>query len=200
MQGQPINLNAMLSSLHHVSTPKENIGHVGSTEISLGRSEPSKKVSMSGEWTSTWNTTIKAINFTFPHLEHELREYGKYIKGHFSVKILSSHHKIILSDLAIRNKVSRGQNTLLTDMHHFSRFYSAIVMPDSIESDYAKLTSKQLAGRPTTKTKLYNQFNSRCRNLADDCWFRHACKWCKWTSHGKGSCNIKEGSSTRTSN
>ena len=106
VRGQAVNLDAVLSSLHHISAPKENVGCVGSTEISLGRSEPSKKVQTSGEWTSAWNATIKAIKFAFPHREQELREYGEYIEGHFSAKIASSHRKIILYDAAIRNEVS----------------------------------------------------------------------------------------------
>ena len=77
VRGQAVNLDAVLSSLHHISAPKENVGRVGSTEISLGRSEPSKKVQTSGEWTSAWNAAIKAIKFAFPHREHELREYGE---------------------------------------------------------------------------------------------------------------------------
>jgi len=97
---------------------------------------------MSGEWTSTWNATVKAIKFTFPHRERELREYGEYIEGHFSARIQSSHRKIILYDSAIRNEVGGGQNTLLTDTHHFSRFYSAIVMPDGVESNNISFASK----------------------------------------------------------
>jgi len=46
---------------------------------------------MSSEWTSAWNTTVKATKFAFLHWEHELREYGEYIEGHFSAKIPSSH-------------------------------------------------------------------------------------------------------------
>lgn len=92
IRGQAIHLDAMLSSLHHVSTPTENIGRVGSTEISLGRTEPARKVQTSGEWTSAWNATIKVIKFAFPDCEQELREYGDYIdEGHFSARIPSSH-------------------------------------------------------------------------------------------------------------
>ena len=131
IKGQAVNLDAVFSSLHHISAPKENLGRVGSTEISLGRSEPAKKVQMSGEWTSTWNATIKAIKFAFPHW-HELWEYGEYIEGHFSAKVSSAHQKIILYDIAIHNEVSGGQNAVLTDTHRFTRFYSAIVMPDGI--------------------------------------------------------------------
>jgi len=58
IQGQAINLDAVLSSLHHISTPKENVGCVGSTEISLGQSELSKRVQTSGKWTSAWNAMM----------------------------------------------------------------------------------------------------------------------------------------------
>jgi hypothetical protein len=96
------------------------IGRVGHTEISLGRSEPAKKVQTSGEWTSAWNATIKAVKFAFPNREQELREYGEYIEGHFSAKVVSAHRRIILFDIAIRNEVGGGQNALLTDTHRFS--------------------------------------------------------------------------------
>jgi hypothetical protein len=69
IRGQAVNLDAVLSSLHHISAPKENLG----------------------EWTSTWNATIKAIKFAFPHREQELRDYGEYIEGHFSAKVSSAH-------------------------------------------------------------------------------------------------------------
>jgi len=36
IKGQAVNLDAVFSSLHHISAPKENLGRMGSTEISLG--------------------------------------------------------------------------------------------------------------------------------------------------------------------
>jgi hypothetical protein len=41
IKGKSVNLDSVLSSLHHISAVKENIGHVGSTEISLGCSNHS---------------------------------------------------------------------------------------------------------------------------------------------------------------
>ena len=197
IKGQAVNLDAVFSSLHHISAPKENTGRVGSTEISLGRTEPSKRVQTSGEWTSAWNATVKATKFAFPHRENELREYGDYIEGHFSAKLSSSHRRIILYDTAIRNEVGGGQNTLLTDIHRFSRFYSAIVMPDGVESEHTKHTSKRTTAK-TTKNEICNRFNSinGCRNSTDDCRFKHACKKCKRMGHGKEQCDSKEGAST----
>ncbi|KAF5382515.1 hypothetical protein D9615_003084 [Tricholomella constricta] len=84
IRGNPVNLDVVLSSLHHVSAPKENRGRIGDNEISLGRSDPTRKVETSGQWTSAWNATSKAIRFAFRHREDELREYADYIEGLFA--------------------------------------------------------------------------------------------------------------------
>ena len=62
-KGKSVNLDIVLSSLHHIAPIKENLRHMGSTEISLGHTEPTRRVQTSGEWTSAWNSTIKATTF-----------------------------------------------------------------------------------------------------------------------------------------
>ncbi|KAF8231922.1 hypothetical protein L208DRAFT_1274894, partial [Tricholoma matsutake] len=39
-KGEAVNLNVIFSSLHHLAPPKENVGHVRGTEISLGKTDP----------------------------------------------------------------------------------------------------------------------------------------------------------------
>jgi hypothetical protein len=39
-KGEAINLNAILSNLHHIAPSKENVGHISGTEISLGKTDP----------------------------------------------------------------------------------------------------------------------------------------------------------------
>ena len=82
------------------------------------------------------------IKFAFPHWKQELRDYGEYIEGHFSARVTSAHRKIILYDVAIQNEVGGGQNALLTDTHCFTRFCSAIVMPDGVELNNTGFASK----------------------------------------------------------
>src|ERR1700733_13659053 len=62
-KGEAISLNIVFSNLHHIAPPKENVGHIGGTEISLGKTDPARKVQTSGNWTVTWHTATKAIVF-----------------------------------------------------------------------------------------------------------------------------------------
>jgi hypothetical protein len=39
-RGEAVNLDIVFSNLHHVAPPKENVGRVGRTEISLGSTDP----------------------------------------------------------------------------------------------------------------------------------------------------------------
>ncbi|RDB29605.1 hypothetical protein Hypma_015868 [Hypsizygus marmoreus] len=128
IKGNPINLDVVLSSLHHLGAPKESTGRLGSTEIKFGQNEPTRKVQTSGDWTSAWNAAIKATIFVFKHRDSELRSYAEYIKGLFASKIPSSHHLIISFDKAIRaepvteakkgplptKSISRNSATVLT--------------------------------------------------------------------------------------
>jgi hypothetical protein len=136
----------MSSSLHHVAPVKENVGRVGSTDISLGHTEPSRQVRTSGDWISAYNEIVKATSFVFPHREQELHDYGEYINHEFSSKMDSSHRRIILYDAAVRNEVGGGQQMLLTNRSKFSFIYSAIVMPNGIESDFSKRKASALEG------------------------------------------------------
>jgi hypothetical protein len=199
IKGKPVSLDNVLSSLHHISPIKENIGHVGSTEISLGHTKPARKVKTNGEWTSAWNATIKATAFAFPHREDELCEYGNYMDREFSSKMVSAHRKLILYDEAVRGEVGGGQKILLTNRNQFSYIYSAIVLPDGIESEVSKGTTNSTRGK--LQTDICRRFNStaRCRNNSSTCHYRHVCSRCKQPSHSKSDCESAEGKTSQKS-
>ena len=118
------------------------MGRIGGTEISLGKSDPARKVQTSGDWTIAWHVASKAITFAFPHCSEELREWGNYMASEFSAKQLGAHHKLIAFDKAVRAMVGGGQSILLTDREHFNYLYSAYLLLDGIQGG--------LAARPTT--------------------------------------------------
>jgi hypothetical protein len=198
-KGKSVNLDVILSSLHHIAPIKENVGHVGSTEISLGRTEPTRRVQTSGEWTSAWNSAIKATTFIFPHRERELRDYGDYIDREFSSKVVEAHRKIILYDAAVRSEVGGGQNILLTDRHQFQHLYSAIVMPDGIESRFGQ--GAYSSGTNKSQPEICRRFNSAngCPNKATNCRYRHVCARCKRRDHGEKDCEKGEGKTSKKS-
>ena len=191
-KGKSVNLDVVLSSLHHIAPVKENIGRVGPTEISLGRSEPVRRVHTSGEWTSAWNATVKATSFIFPHRATELREYGDYVDREFSSKIVEAHRKVILYDAAVRAEVGGGQNILLTDWQQFQHLYSAIIMPDGIESRYGQSIS---SSRGRSQSDICRRFNSSngCPNNASICRYRHICSKCKQRGHSEPNCEAGKG-------
>lgn len=66
-KGEAVNLDVIFSNLHHIAPPKENVGCIRRTEISLGKADPARKVQMSGDWTVAWHATSKVTVFAFPH-------------------------------------------------------------------------------------------------------------------------------------
>ena len=175
----------------HTIPDEERTGHLGDMEISFGVSEPKKRISSAAEWSTAWRRASKAICFAFPHRREELLDYGDYIESEFAAKFSSSHHKLLLYDIALRNEVAGGQHILLTDQHKFSRLYSAIVMPDGVESIQEPSFGKKPSGssQASGKPEICNKFNAgKCKNADAECKYRHLCKLCKKPGHGKGTC------------
>ena len=191
LKGDAVDLNQIFASLHYIVPDEERTGRLGDTEISFGVSEPKKRISTASEWSATWRKASKAIAFAFPHRREELLEYGDYIEAEFAAKVVSSHHKILLYDTALRNEVAAGQHVLLTDHYRFSRLYSAIVMPDGVESSSDKAHGRK-PGKPSQngdKPEICNKFNAgTCKHSSSDCKYRHLCKNCNQPGHGKKDC------------
>ena len=188
-KGDAVDLNQFFASLHHVVADEERKGRLGDTEISLGVVEAKKQIRTAAEWSSAWRRASKAIAFAFPHRRDELAEYGDYIEGEFAAKLPSSHNRILLYDIALRNEVGAGQHTLLTQTHRFSRLYSAIVMPDGIET-HSKPGKKSSDGHP--KTDACNKFNNgTCKASDTSCKYRHICKKCGKGGHAGKDCSSK---------
>ena len=190
-KGEAVDLNQIFASLHHVVPDEERTGRLGDAEISFGVSEPRKRVSSASEWSTAWRRASRAIGFAFPHRREELLEYGDYIESEFAAKVPSSHHKLLLYDVALRNEVAAGQHCLLTDHYRFSRLYSAIIMPDGIESHSDKTSGKKpsKSNSGNDKPEICNKFNAgTCKNSDADCKYRHLCKGCHKPGHGKCDC------------
>ena len=191
LKGEVVDLDQIFTSLHHVFSDEERTGCLGDMEITFGVSEPKKRISTTAEWSSAWIKASKAISFAFPHRCEELFEYGDYIESEFAAKVTSSHHKLLLYDITLRNEVATGQHSLLTDSHQFNRLYSAIVLLDGIEnrSSGKKSSSRKSKSKGGEKLEICNKFNSGiCKNLDSKCKYRHLCKSCLKAGHGSKNC------------
>ncbi|KAF5385357.1 hypothetical protein D9615_000869 [Tricholomella constricta] len=207
-RGTPVNLDAVFSSVHHVLPPKEDVGRVGSTEIRFSNPEPSKRIQTANDWTTAWDDVSEATAIAFPHRARELKEYGSYIRSEFSAKMPSSHRKIILYDIAIRNFVQGGQRHLLTDFHLFSRFHSAIVAPDGVvsgsgsgtkpgSSSRGRAGGRKIDGSKSEVCHRFNDVGRTCPFSTASCRYIHSCKGCGSTGHGQRDC-VQSGRDSRS--
>lgn len=190
LKGKAVNLDVVYSSLFHVVAVRENRGRIGDHEISLGHTEPSRKVLTSRDWTTAWNIVIKATGFLFPHRRNELDAYGEYIQGEFTARQADSHWKVIRFDQSIRNEVGGATRILLTDFPLFERHRAAILLADGL---FANPDTKQPARRPKSN-EICIRFNSEggCTNSSFHCRYRHACRKCGKGGHGASACEGKK--------
>jgi hypothetical protein len=197
IKGETVDINTVFSSLHHIHSIDEGIGRVGSTEIQFGRPKPAAKVETSGQWTSAYNLVVKATAFLFPHRYDELRQYGDYMEELFSAKSATVHPRLFKYDEAIRYKVGQGQNILLTDRNEFTRYYEAIVASDGVGAEGSGERSKgnpRKGGKSKEKSDICHRFNGAngCNSTAEKCKYKHICKKCKASGHGKMECKNNE--------
>jgi hypothetical protein len=198
VKGESIDIDTVFSSLHHIHSIDEGVGHVGSTEIQFGRPKPAAKIETSGQWTAAFNLIVKATSFLFPHRYDELRQHGDYMEELFSAKSVAIHPKLFKYDEAIRYKVGQGQNILLTDRAQFTRYYEAIVASDGVGFEGTSEASQgnpRKDGKPREKSEICHRFNGAkgCSSTAEKCKYKHICKKCKSSGHGKVDCKVDEG-------
>ncbi|KAF8218694.1 hypothetical protein L208DRAFT_1348443, partial [Tricholoma matsutake] len=187
-KGEAINLDIIFSNLHYIAPPKENVGRIGGTEVSLGKTDPARKVQTSGDWNVAWHATTKAIIFAFPHWSEELHQWGNYMAMEFSAKQLSAHHKLIAFDKVVRAMVGGGQAILLMDRNQFAYLYSAYLLPDGIQG---ASSARNAIGEQTRDhtSEACRRFNSAggCCVTASSCRYQHVCLKCK-QSGSQDSC------------
>jgi hypothetical protein len=191
-RGEPVDLDQVASALFRYTLIEERTTRVGDAKISLGVAEPTRKVKSQSDWAAAWNFAVKAYKLAFPHRYEELQSYSDYIQGIFSSKDESVHSSIISFDIGIRNHVGGGQSVLLTDTQEFSGLYNAIVMSDGVafqSHGSSGKRSKNPRASTATKSEICNKFNAGdCRNSDSECKYKHTCKNCKQSGHGKHNC------------
>jgi len=195
LRGEVLDLDHFLSSIHRTTVNEEGETRVGNAKISFGVADAKRRITTAAEWSSAWQLAAEAVEFAFPHRSRELSDYGKFIAGEFGAKLSSSHPRVILYDIAIRNVVQGGQCNLLTEQKLHMRFYSSILMPDAVIPSATTGTNRKSGASRTSggggsKIEICNRFNgiNGCPSSDDDCRFRHICKKCKKVGHGKEQC------------
>ena len=194
LRGESVDLDQVLSSMHFIQLDEERKGRLGAAEVVFTVAESKRKIKTGAEWSSAFRRMSNAVVFLFPHRREELYDYAEHIEGLFSAKHTNAHSKVILYDQSVRNQVGGGQNFLLTDYQRFNRLSEAILHADGVEyrtggKGPSKGGNGSDKGEPSKKD-ICRRFNSQngCRFSEEECYYKHVCKGCGKTGHGKNSC------------
>ncbi|KAF8233691.1 hypothetical protein L208DRAFT_1265614, partial [Tricholoma matsutake] len=70
--GCAVNLDNILSGYHSTSNNDEHIKIMGDLKFEVHSVSPNKIVSTTGNWSITWNKSVHATIFAFPHRSREV--------------------------------------------------------------------------------------------------------------------------------
>lgn len=193
LKGEPLNLDHFLSAIVRTSIDEDRKARIGATQLSFSSNEPKRKIRTYGEWVSAWRRASRAISFAFPHRADELEDYFVHIQTLFDSRGATSHQRVILYDIAVRNFVGGGQSVLLTERERFSHLFAAVILSDGLEYAASPGTRKgtSAGSRSTTTTRadeVCNKFNTGTGCPHSPCKYRHTCKACGKEGHGRHEC------------
>ena len=193
ISGKAVNLDAVLTSQLSTSNDDLKTEKFGDIEVSFGTVEPSKVVKNAGDWSITWNKTVRAISFAFPHRHAELTSYGEFIINLFSVTHSTVHNRVIAFDKAVRRRVGSVRNLELSAFEKFADL--KIAHMDSIGVAVSAGPSKGdkgkggKHGKDWKKDEPCNMWNDgKCSKEEEDCRRHHVCNKCGKRGHRGKEC------------
>src|SRR5271168_177115 len=193
VSGRAVSLDAVLSGQLSTTNDDLKVEKFGDLEISFGAVEPTKMIKNGGDWSITWNRTVRAIAFAFPHRLQELTSYGEYIINLFSVTHSSVHNRVISFDKAAHKRTGSVRNLELSDFEKFSDL--KIAHMDSIGVSVVSGGSKEDSGRKSRRGKNWkrdepcNKWNEgKCSQAEEECRRHHVCNRCRKAGHRGKDC------------
>jgi hypothetical protein len=192
--GRAVNLDNVLSGQFSTSNNDVRTETVGDLEISYGTVEPTKTVTNGGEWTITWNRTIRATAYAFPNRFDELANYGEYVTSLFAATNPMFYSRVIAFDKAVRRRVGSVRDLELSEHDRFADLKIAHLdsIGVSIQSGSSRNDGNRSRGqrrRSTKKQEPCNKWNEdRCADTQDDCRRQHVCNRCGKPGHKGKDC------------
>ena len=188
--GAMVDLDHVVSGAFAVSSDNREVEVVGGIQFKFGATKAVKQVKTSGEWFIAWGLYTQVATFAFPHRRSELEAYGTQILSLFAATAPDSHSHVISLDKAIRVRVGKRRDLLLTDHVRFDdlRLYwlNPIGAGTVTSGVKAKSTSKGKSDyRSDDPCERWNK--GICRSKASECKYRHICQKCRGP-HGVDDC------------
>ncbi|PBK87351.1 hypothetical protein ARMGADRAFT_939065 [Armillaria gallica] len=198
LAGKAVNLDSVFTADHSTS-----INEVQTHEISEGitlrlsenmsnPSEAKRVIKNVDEWTTTWHTYIQAVLVAFPHRYRELALYQQYMSSLFRTTTIPLHCRVFVLDRAIRNRVGRCRNILLSETNKFRDLERSHISPVGMAyqefeegRSESRLKRKNDRARSLDACRRWN--GGVCPSSDGKCRYKHVCSRCKG-GHPVSSC------------
>jgi hypothetical protein len=191
LAGHAVDMDHVFSNLFAVVHDDRRVERVGDLKITVGHSTPAKTVRTHGDWVIGWDRIVEATIYAFPHREHELRSYGRYISQLFAAVPLVSHSRVIQFDRACRVRVGQCQNRELSDTFSFTDLY--LVWIQNAPSNPPSGSGRTATANSNKKRDACKRWNdNRCPNTSLNCTYNHFCLKCRSPAHKAPECLTTE--------
>ncbi|KAF8218765.1 hypothetical protein L208DRAFT_1142819, partial [Tricholoma matsutake] len=175
--GHAVNLDNVLSRYHSTSNNDNHIKVLGDLEFKIPSITLNKIVSTTGDWSITWNKTVRAVIFAFPHRSRELAGYSETIINLFGATHVNFHQHVIAFDHAVRHRVGSHCDVELMDLHKFLNLQTSHM--DNIRAAIVHTSGIQAPNTSCKKSEVCNQWNQSLCTLEDTvCRRMHICNIC----------------------
>lgn len=202
LQGHFIEYDKLLTSVLCLTGDATEVKRMGDVEIITDNVKTTRFVRDRLEWVECHQLYSEAVIFCFPGRNKELTEYGTYIMRLFTSTHVRYHTAVLNYDRAIRTKVGRSNDLMLTDwgsyadLHHayLSSIGSAaqeVFHPTSHASTSAQSKAPRFAAGASIN-ELCERF--QIARIHDRCSRVHACSICNDPKHGRVNCPRNKGS------
>ncbi|KAJ6468718.1 hypothetical protein DFH09DRAFT_857584, partial [Mycena vulgaris] len=91
-----------------------------------------KQVANQGQWVDAWGRFKRCVNFAFEGRNNELEAYFDYVQGLFAQNNPELAHNVIACDKAIRRFIGSSKTTLFDELHSFTQFERAYLIPNMV--------------------------------------------------------------------
>lgn len=179
LQGYYIDFDKLASTVRSLTGDATESRKLGDFEIHSDSIKITRRVTDKLEWSEAYGMYAGAVKFAFPCREKELIGYVHNISKLFSGTAYRFHGAILDYDRAVRTRVGRSNNFLLTDTAEFDDLAKAHMSPmgaaaHSIFGDYC------------------HRFNAGKKH-DDRCPYKHGCHFCGSPEHGAHVCPRRTG-------
>ncbi|TDL26833.1 hypothetical protein BD410DRAFT_685926, partial [Rickenella mellea] len=190
-KGKAVDLDAVYSGLNTDHIDTRQTSEFGLVEISLRGSTPytTRKVRDYGSWGLAYDSLMCATRLVFPERKNELQKYRDWIMRQFGATHPNFHYTVIGLDRAIRTRVSRSNDCLLTDTGRFLDLFTTCCSPTGLNYTGGTEARGTTSAKTTKSGEICRRYNDdKCPSDARTCKYRHICIACKTSGHSQNKC------------